>query len=87
MLFQEDDYLYTSASWPYRNNTTYDGLIKSSQFAEYVSFYDHPDKYLFQIWGNKFITDKGVENTGIFRQIHGGDLQIPTCTFATTSMY
>lgn len=89
VLFQEDDYLYTSASWPYPNNTTYDGLIKEAlQFAEYVSFYDHPDKYLSpKSGGNKFTTDQGVENTGIFRteNSHWKFTNSTTCTFATTS--
>ena len=69
VMFQEDDYLYMPANWPYRTNKTYHELINEAlDFAHYVSFYDHPDKYLSpKFGGNKFITDHGVENTGIFR--------------------
>lgn len=89
VLFQEDDYLYMPANWPYRANTTYHELIKEAlNFAEYVSFYDHPDKYLSpQFGGNKYITDQGVENTGIFRteNSHWKYTNSTTCTFATTA--
>ena len=89
ILFQEDDYLYKSACWPYDSRITYHELTKEAlQFAEYVSFYDHPDKYLSpKFGGNKFITDQGVENTGIFRtkNSHWKFTNSTTCTFATTS--
>ena len=89
ILFQEDDYLYKSPSWPYKYTTSYHELIKEAlRFAEYVSFYDHPDKYLPpKFGGNKFITDQGVENTGIFRteNSHWKFTNSTTCTFATTS--
>ena len=89
VLFQEDDYLYKPANWPYQNETTYDGLTKEAlQLSDYVSFYDHPDKYLSpKLGGNKFITDQGVENTGIFRtkNSHWKFTNSTTCTFATTS--
>ena len=89
VLFQEDDYLYKSANWPYSTNTSYNGLIAEAlDFADYVSFYDHPDKYLPpKLGGNKFITDKGVENTGVFRtkNSHWKYTNSTTCTFATTA--
>ena len=89
VLFQEDDYIYKPANWPYDSNTTYHELIKEGmRFAEYVSFYDHPDKYLPPAFGgNKFITDQGVENTGIFRTVnsHWKYTNSTTCTFAATS--
>ena len=89
VLFQEDDYLYKSACWPYDSRITYHELTKEAlRFAEYVSFYDHPDKYLSpKFGGNKFITDRGVENTGIFRtkNSHWKFTNSTTCTFATIS--
>ena len=57
-------------------------------FAHYVSFYDHPDKYLSpKTGGNKFITEQGVENTGIFctKNSHWKYTNSTTCTFATTA--
>ena len=45
ILFQEDDYLYKSACWPYDSRITYHELTKEAlRFAEYVSFFDHTDK-------------------------------------------
>ena len=89
ILFQEDDYLYKPPSWPYGNDVTYDQLITEAlSFAHYVSFYDHPDKYLSpKTGGNKFITDHGVENTGIFctKSSHWKYTNSTTCTFATTA--
>ena len=89
VLFQEDDYIYKPAHWPYQTCTTYHELTREAlSFAHYVSFYDHPDKYLSpKFGGNKFITDHGVENTGIFRtrNSHWKYTNSTTCTFATTA--
>jgi len=89
VLLQEDDYIYKPAHWPYQSCTTYHELTSEAlSFAHYVSFYDHPDKYLSpKFGGNKFITDHGVENTGIFRtrNSHWKYTNSTTCTFATTA--
>ena len=89
VLFQEDDYLYKPSGWPYQTCTTYHELTREAlSFAHYVSFYDHPDKYISpKFGGNKFITDHGVENTGIFRtrNSHWKYTNSTTCTFATTA--
>ena len=89
VLFQEDDYLYKPSGWPYQTCTTYHELSREAlSFAHYVSFYDHPDKYLSpKFGGNKFITDHGVENTGVFRtrNSHWKYTNSTTCTFATTA--
>jgi hypothetical protein len=89
VLFQEDDYLYKPANWPYKINTSYNDLITEAlEFADYISFYDHPDKYLPpKLGGNKFISDMGVENTGVFRTktSHWKYTNSTTCTFATTA--
>lgn len=89
VLFQEDDYLYKPSGWPYQTCTTYHELTREALcFAHYVSFYDHPDKYISpKFGGNKFITDHGVENTGIFRtrNSHWKYTNSTTCTFATTA--
>ena len=89
VLFQEDDYLYKPSGWPYQTCTTYHELTREAlSFAHYVSFYDHPDKYMSpKFGGNKFITDHGVENTGVFRtrNSHWKYTNSTTCTFATTA--
>ena len=89
VLLQEDDYLYKPSGWPYQICTTYHELTREAlSFAHYVSFYDHPDKYISpKFGGNKFITDHGVENTGVFRtrNSHWKYTNSTTCTFATTA--
>lgn len=89
ILFQEDDYLYKPAKWPYGGTTPYSVLIQEAlDFADYVSLYDHPDKYISpEKGGNKYISDLGVENTGVFcsKNSHWKFTNSTTCTFATLS--
>ena len=68
VLLQEDDYLYKSLGWPYHSSVSYNEIFSEAlQYADYVSAYDHPDKYIApSLGGNKFINESGVENTGIF---------------------
>ena len=90
VLFQEDDYLYKPSHWPYEQaqNITYASLITDClKMADYVSFYDHPDKYIAPaLGGNPFIDKNGVENTGVFltKNSHWKYTNSTTCTFATT---
>jgi hypothetical protein len=89
ILLQEDDYLYKPAEWPYVKKTTYKQLLEEVlDTADYASLYDHPDKYLAPaLGGNKYISNKGVENTGIFRtkNSHWKYTNSTTCTFACKS--
>jgi len=68
VVFQEDDYLFKShrsdCDTKKKNNTiTLEGLDR----ADYISLYDHPDKYISPtLGGNPAITDDGVEKTGVF---------------------
>jgi len=86
VLFQEDDYLYKSAGWPFNLNTSYAELINEGlSQAHYVSFYDHPDKYIPpSLGGNKLISSSGIETTGLFltRHSHWKFTNSTTCTFA-----
>ena len=88
-LLQEDDYLYKPAEWPYQKKTTYKQLLgEVLATADYASLYDHPDKYLAPaLGGNKYISDKGVESTGIFctEHSHWKYTNSTTCTFACKS--
>ena len=72
VLLQEDDYLYKSPGWPYHSSVSYNEIFSEAlQYADYVSAYDHPDKYIApSLGGNKFINESGVENTGLFRTPH-----------------
>ena len=47
VLLQEDDYLYKAPTWPYHSTISYSELFSEAlQYADYVSVYDHPDKYI-----------------------------------------
>ena len=89
VLLQEDDYLYKPATWPFHSPTTYNELFSQAlEYAHYVSVYDHPDKYLApSLGGNKFISQNGVENTGLFctSHSHWKYTNSTTCTFASRS--
>ena len=89
VLLQEDDYLYKSPNWPYYSSVSYNEIFSEAlQYADYVSAYDHPDKYIApSLGGNKFINESGVENTGLFRTPHSHwkYTNSTTCTFASTA--
>jgi hypothetical protein len=86
VFFHEDDYLYRDIKWTngqkFCNLLIKEGLAR----ANYVSLYDHPDKYRPPSnGGNPFITEHGVENTGVFLTSlsHWKYTNSTTCTFAT----
>jgi len=72
VYLHEDDYLYK----PQKGDNTHqklnhqlilEGLVR----AEYISLYDHPDKYLPpSLGGNPVIRAEGVEMTGVFLTQH-----------------
>lgn len=86
VMFQEDDYLYKDPSWPYGLPSKYNKMIELAlESADYISFYDHPDKYLSpEHGGNKFISPGGTESTEIFctADSHWKYTNSTTCTFA-----
>lgn len=78
VLFQEDDYLYLPSS----RNCILEGL----EIADYVSLYDHPDKYIAaNKGGNPFIEDDGGEKTKVYltKSTHWKLANSTTMTFAT----
>lgn len=72
IFFHEDDYLYKSHAldsddFKLNNLLIQEGLSR----ADYVSLYDHPDKYLPpKDGGNPLTSTEGVEYTGIFLTKH-----------------
>ena len=86
VLFQEDDYLYKPSHWPYEQaQTSLASLITDClKMADYVSFYDHPDKYITPALVQPFIDKNGVENTGVFLQKLTLKYTNSTTCFATT---
>ena len=72
IFFHEDDYLYKSHAldsddFKINNLLIQEGLSR----ADYVSLYDHPDKYLPpKDGGNPLTSTEGVEYTGIFLTKH-----------------
>ena len=88
ILFQEDDYIYKKACWPHNTGFTYHEMISHAlEFADYISFYDHPDKYMSpKVGGNPLISEKGTEKTEVFctKSSHWKYTNSTTCTFACT---
>ncbi len=86
VMFQEDDYIYKTPSWPYGRSVKYHEMIERAlKFADYISLYDHPDKYLPpKAGGNKFISPEGIESTAVFctADSHWKYTNSTTCTFA-----
>jgi len=86
VFLHEDDYLYREGrpntdGAKFCNLLVMEGLAK----ADYISLYDHPDKYLPPSSnGNPLITESGVENTGVFltSSSHWKYTNSTTCTFA-----
>lgn len=79
IYFVEDDYLHLSGS----ENAIREGL----EIADYVSLYDHNDKYIpASQGGNAFIDNDGGEVTKVFRtkNYHWKLTNSTTMTFATT---
>jgi hypothetical protein len=83
VLFQEDDYLYRPPILsPYWTDVYSDGL----KFCDYVTLYDHPDKYIPpDLGGNPEISIDGWETTFIKvgRFCHWKQTNSTTMTFAT----
>lgn len=86
VMFQEDDYIYKAPSWPYGLSSKYSKMIERAlKFADYISLYDHPDKYLPpEAGGNKLVSPEGTEKTEIFctADSHWKYTNSTTCTFA-----
>lgn len=79
VYFVEDDYLHRKGSD--------DALIEGLGFADYVSLYDHADKYIpAAAGGNQFIDEDGGEVTKVFRTptSHWKLTNSTTMTFATS---
>jgi hypothetical protein len=79
VYFAEDDYLYL----PNSSNILIEGLEK----ADYVSLYDHIDKYIpASKGGNPYVDEDGGEITKVFRtkSVHWKLTNSTTMTFATT---
>lgn len=79
VYFVEDDYLHLP------NSRTV--LLEGLQRAEYISLYDHLDKYLSPTYGgNLFIGDDGAEETKVFLTDHSHWklTNSTTMTFAST---
>ena len=78
VYFLEDDYIHLP------NALTY--LEEGLSIADYVSLYDHADKYIpVSMGGNKFIDDDGGEITKVFRtkSTHWKYTNSTTMTFCT----
>ena len=78
VYFVEDDYLHRSAS--------YDVLKEGLDRGDYVSLYDHNDKYISAFsGGNPFVEDDGSTVARIFRtnSAHWRTVDSTTMTFAT----
>lgn len=79
VYFVEDDYLHLSDS--------YEVLMQGLEISDYVSLYDHPDKYLpGSQGGNPFIDEDGGEVTKVFltEDTHWKLTNSTTMTFATS---
>jgi hypothetical protein len=79
IYFLEDDYLHL--------NNSKEVLLEGIEIADYVSLYDHFDKYIPAIkGGNIFIDEDGGEVTKVFRtkSTHWKLTNSTTMTFATT---
>jgi hypothetical protein len=86
VFLHEDDYLYQTTPDPLaarqlNNRLVHEGLER----ADYVSLYDHPDKYMPPSQGgNPLVSKEGVEVTGIFltHSSHWKYTNSTTLTFA-----
>lgn len=79
VYFAEDDYIYTKTA----SNTIEDGL----SIADYVSGYDHPDKYINHKQGgpNPFIEEGGEQTRVLISKTTHWKITNSCCmTFATT---
>lgn len=89
VFLHEDDYLYKSCSLDTDDQKLNHSLIiEGLEKSDYVTLYDHPDKYIPPSQGgNPKISDKGVEFTGIFltTNSHWKYTNSTTLTFAAYS--
>jgi hypothetical protein len=79
VYFVEDDYFHLPGS--------YEGILESLQRVDYVSLYDHVDKYIPAIMGgNPFIGEDMAEETKVFitKSRHWKLTNSTTMTFAST---
>lgn len=72
VFLHEDDYLYKHHLGDTQDSKLNNLLVREGlERSDYVSLYDHPDKYLPpQDGGNPLISKEGVEYTGIFLTNH-----------------
>jgi hypothetical protein len=86
VFLHEDDYLYKPLNVDNETNKFNRTLIiEGLQKADYVTLYDHPDKYIPpSLGGNPKINENGVEQTGIFltKNSHWKYTNSTTLTFA-----
>lgn len=78
VYFVEDDYFHL--------NNSRRALLEGIERADYVTLYDHPDKYVpAKLGGNPFIGDDGADDTRIILTdiSHWRMTNSTTCTFAT----
>ncbi|NBV30693.1 MAG: hypothetical protein EBR98_03970, partial [Chitinophagaceae bacterium] len=89
VFLHEDDYLYKSCSLDTDDQKLNHSLvIEGLEKADYVTLYDHPDKYIPPSQGgNPKISDTGVEFTGVFltANSHWKYTNSTTLTFAAFS--
>lgn len=79
IYFVEEDYLHLTNS--------YNVILEGLEHADYVSLYDHPDKYIpYNLGGNPEIGDDGAELTKVFlsKSTHWKITNSTTMTFATS---
>jgi hypothetical protein len=84
--FPDDDYVYFVEDDYLHRHNSYLVLMEGLERADYVSLYDHNDKYISSFdGGNPFIDDDGGEATKVFRtkSAHWKLTNSTTMTFAT----
>lgn len=86
VYFHEDDYIYnTDRAFSTDPKICNQILLEGVERSDYVTLYDHPDKYVpFAEGGNPFVASSGVEPGGVFitENSHWKFTNSTTCTFA-----